>query len=65
MENKRLEALKPKKVEKPTPKKEKTQEKPKEVKIDTFDIDKLARAVAMHETKDCTVGNSAKKNNCF
>ena len=31
----------------------------------TFDIDKLAKSVALHETKDCTVWNSAKKNNCF
>lgn len=30
-----------------------------------FNIKKLAKAVAMHETKDCTVWNSADRNNCF
>jgi len=38
MENKRLEALKPKKVEKPTPKVEKKQEPIKEVKIDNLTL---------------------------
>lgn len=66
MENKRLEALKPKKVEKPTPKVEKKQEKPKEVKIDTsFDLDRLARAVAIAETGNCTKGYGKTYNNCF
>lgn len=43
---------------------EKKQETPKEVKPEV-DLDKLAYAVAMHETKNCTVGNSASRNNCF
>lgn len=30
-----------------------------------FDIDKLAYAVAYHETKDCTLGYGASYNNCF
>ena len=32
---------------------------------DVFDIDKLARAVAQHETRNCTLWNSATRNNCF
>jgi len=35
------------------------------VEEEVFDLDKLAWAVAMHETKDCTLGNSATRNNCF
>ena len=55
MENKRLEALKPKKVVKVTPKVEKKPEQPKEVKIDTsYDLDNLAKAVAIAETGNCT-----------
>lgn len=55
MENKRLEALKPKKVENVPPKVEKSVLAPKEVKIDTsFDINKLAKAVAIAETGNCT-----------
>lgn len=55
MENKRLEALKPKEVVKPAPKEEKQPEQPKEVKIDTsYDLDKLAKAVAIAETGNCT-----------
>lgn len=66
MENKRLEALKPKKVEKTTTKVEKPQEKPKEVTIDNkFDINRLARAVAMAETHNCTKGYGKTYNNCF
>lgn len=66
MENKRLEALKPKKVEKPTPKVEKPQKQPKEVKIYTsFDINKLAKAVAIAETGNCTKGYGKEYNNCF
>lgn len=34
-------------------------------KQQVFDLDKLAYAVAMQETKDCTLGNSAERNNCF
>lgn len=30
-----------------------------------LDINKLARAVAWHETKDCTLGVGATHNNCF
>lgn len=30
-----------------------------------FDIDKLAKAVAMHETADCTTGIGPEYNNCF
>ena len=57
MERERIaqEKAKEKKPVKVTPKVEKKQEKPKEVKIDTsFDINKLARAVAMAETNNCT-----------
>lgn len=65
MENKRLEALKPKKIVKVTPKVEKTEKQPKEVKIDTsFDINKLAKAVAIAETGNCTKGYGKTHNNC-
>lgn len=56
------------KTTKVTPKVEKKQEKPKEVKIDTkpdFDLDRLARAVAMAETNNCTKGYGKTYNNCF
>jgi len=66
MENKRLEALKPKEVVKPTPKVEKQLEQPKEVKIDTsYDLDKLAKAVAIAETGNCTKGYGKEYFNCF
>lgn len=58
---------KPTHIVKPTPKVEKQQESPKEVKIDTkpdFDLDKLARAVAMAETGNCTKGYGKTHNNC-
>ena len=32
---------------------------------DWFDVDKLAKAVAMHETKDCQLWYGSKYNNCF
>ena len=56
------------KTTKVTPKVEKPQIKPKEVKIDTkpdFDLDRLARAVAMAETNNCTKGYGKTYNNCF
>lgn len=59
---------KPTHIVKPTPKVEKTQESPKEVQIDTkpdFDLDKLARAVAMAETGNCTKWYGKTYNNCF
>lgn len=66
MENKRLEALEPKKVEKDKPKEEKQQEKPKETKVDiSFDLDKLAKAVAIAETGNCTKGYGKTYSNCF
>lgn len=67
MEQERIaqEKTKEKKPTKVTPKAEKVKESPKEVKIDTFDIDKLAIAVALHETGGCKKGNSASRNNCF
>lgn len=66
MENKRLEALKPKEVVKPAPKVEKQPEQPKEVKIDTsYDINKLAKAVAIAETGNCTKWYGKSYNNCF
>lgn len=66
MENKRLEALKPKEVVKPAPKEEKQPEQPKEVKIDTsYDLDKLAKAVAIAETGNCTKWYGKEYNNCF
>ena len=44
----------------------KTQEKTVEgVKTSEFDINKLAKAVAKHETKDCTLWYGASHNNCF
>ena len=61
----RAKVVKPVKV---TPKVEKKQEKPKEVKIDTkpdFDLDRLARAVAMAETGNCTKGYGKTYSNCF
>lgn len=59
----RAKVSKPTKV---TPKVEKPQIKPKEVKIDTsFDINKLARAVAMTETGNCTKWYWKSYNNCF
>jgi len=33
--------------------------------VQAFDIDKLAYAVAMAESGDCTKGAGAKRNNCF
>ena len=36
-----------------------------EVKTTEFDINKLAYAVAMQETKDCTLGYGKTHNNCF
>jgi len=58
----RAKVSKPTKV---TPKVEKKQEKPKEVKIDTkIDLDRLARAVAMAETNNCTKGYGLTHNNC-
>ena len=63
-----LEKAKEKKPTKVTPKVEKKQEPIKEVKIDTkpdFDIDKLAKAVAMAETNNCTKGYGKTYNNCF
>ena len=66
MENKRLEALKPKKVVKVTPKVEKKPEQPKEVKIDTsYDLDNLAKAVAIAETGNCTKWYWKEYFNCF
>lgn len=66
MENKRLEALKPKKVENVPQKVEKPVLAPKEVKIDTsYDLDKLAKAVAIAETGNCTKGYGKEYNNCF
>lgn len=62
-----LERAKEKKPIKVTLKVEKKQEKPKEVKIDIkpdFDIDKLARAVAMAETGNCTKGYGKTHFNC-
>lgn len=60
-----LEKAKEKKPVKVTPKVEKKQEKPKEVKIDTsFDLDRLARAVAIAETGNCTKGYWPTHNNC-
>jgi len=54
------------KTTKVTPKVEKKQEKPKEVKIDiSFDLDKLAKAVAMAETGNCTKGYGKTYSNCF
>jgi hypothetical protein len=39
---------------------------PPEKLKDGTDLEKLAKAVAMHETKDCTLGNSALvHNNAF
>lgn len=67
-EDKRIaqEKAKEKKPVKVTPKLEKKQEKPKEVKIDTsFDLDRLARAVAIAETGNCTKGYGKTYNNCF
>ena len=37
----------------------------KEVKSSKFNINKLAYAVAMQETKDCTLGYGKTHNNCF
>ena len=51
MENKRLEALKPKEVEKPTPKVEKKQEPIKEVKIDTKCTSKVRLDLVNHAYK--------------
>ena len=68
MERERIaqEKAKEKKPVKVTPKVEKKQEKPKEVKIDTsFDLDRLARAVAIAETGNCTKGYGKTYNNCF
>lgn len=54
------------KTTKVTPKVEKPQIKPKEVKIDiSFDLDKLAKAVAMAETGNCTKGYGKTYSNCF
>lgn len=33
--------------------------------VEGYDLDKLAKAVARHETCSCTCGNSASRNNCF
>ena len=69
--NKEIKYVEPPKEKKPTkvtPKVEKKQEKPKEVKIDTkpdFDLDRLARAVAMAETNNCTKGYGKEYSNCF
>lgn len=56
--NEEIKWVEPPKVVKPvkvTPKVVKHEEKAKEVKIDiSFDIDKLAKAVALHETAGCT-----------
>lgn len=50
-----LEKAKEKKPTKVTQKVEKTKEKPKELKTD-IDLDRLAKAVAMAETNNCTKG---------
>ena len=42
-----------------------TQEKKEVVKSENFDINKLAYAVAMQETKNCTLGYWLTHNNCF
>lgn len=60
------EKSKEKKPVKVTPKAEKKQEPIKEVKIDTkFDLDILARAVAIAETGNCTKGYGKTYSNCF
>jgi hypothetical protein len=67
-EKQALERAKVSKPVKVTPKVEKKHEKPKEVKIDNkpdFDLDRLARAVAMAETNNCTKGYGKTYNNCF
>lgn len=50
-----IEKAKEKKPTKVTPKVEKTQEKQKETKTE-LDLDRLAKAVAMAETNNCTKG---------
>lgn len=60
-----LERAKEKKVVKVTPKVEKKQEKPKEVSKNTFDVYRLANAVAKAETGNCTKGYGKTYNNCF
>ena len=59
-----LEKAKEKKPTKVTQKVEKTKEKPKELKTD-IDLDRLAKAVAMAETNNCTKGYWKSYNNCF
>lgn len=61
-----LEHAKQSKPVKVTPKVEKKQEPIKEVKIDiSFDLDKLAKAVAIAETGNCTKGYGKTYSNCF
>lgn len=61
-----IEKAKEKKPIKVTPKVENKQEPIKEVKIDTtIDLDRLAKAVAMAETNNCTKGYGKTYNNCF
>lgn len=61
-----LEKAKDKKPVKVTPKAIKPVLPIKEVKIDnSFDLDRLARAVAMAETNNCTKGYGKTYNNCF
>lgn len=66
MENKRLEALKPKVVEKVTPKIEKQQEEPKKVKHDTKKIvlSNEVQVVACLNEKNMTI-HQPKNGNCF
>lgn len=37
----------------------------KNTTVQSLDLDKLAYAVAKHETWNCTIWNSASRNNCF
>lgn len=61
-----IEKAKEKKPTKVTPKVIKPVLPIKEVKIDTtIDLDRLARAVAMAETNNCTKGYGKTYNNCF
>lgn len=67
-EKQALERAKENKPTKVTPKVEKPVLATKEVKIDTkpdFDLDRLARAVAMAETGNCTKGYGKTYSNCF
>lgn len=65
MENKRLEALKPKEVEKPTPKVEKKQEPIKEVKIDTkIVLSDSVQVVACLNERNMTI-HAPKNWNCY